>query len=54
MITDLKILNVAERDIDVLLKTLPAFADKEMLDRKDLKNAFEKATIEAQEKVFFS
>jgi hypothetical protein len=51
LVNDLKI-NMLDRDIEVFIKTLPAFTDKDLLTRPDIMLAFEKCYNEAKERSF--
>lgn len=42
-----------DRDIEVLIKTLPAFTDKTVLTRPDIILAFETCYNDAKERIFF-
>ena len=52
LIEDIKV-NLLDRDVEVLIKTLPAFADKNLLTRPDIMLAFEKCYNDAKETSFF-
>jgi len=43
LLNDCRIANISEHDIDVMLKTHIAFANKDLLARQDLNLAFEDA-----------
>ena len=42
-----------DRDVEVFIKTLPAFTDKTILTRPDIMLAFEKCYNDAKERSFF-
>jgi hypothetical protein len=52
LIEDIKV-NLLDRDVEVLIKTLPAFTDKNLLTRPDIMLAFEKCYNDAKETSFF-
>ena len=52
MLSDLKLQGITERDLDVLLKTHHAVAQKDFIERNDMKIMFESAWEDARQQVF--